>query len=131
MENVNKYTVFFWTLPLRKVKNLVKIYTHVDRISWAGPRDGEGEYALLPTECVFYWGQQFQIHTMKQGKRGTYFCVADNEVGEVRKMVNNQLQLCLLLSSPGLTIIFWLVSLSSLLLRSSFLILPIFRMSEV
>jgi len=49
-------------------------------ISWR-----RADNAILPTGGIIYKGKVLKIHQVKKEDRGTYFCVADNGVGEAAR----------------------------------------------
>jgi len=50
------------------------------RIEWR-----RADNAILPTGGIIYRGNRLRIHSVKKEDRGTYFCVADNQVGKAAK----------------------------------------------
>jgi len=50
------------------------------KISWR-----RSDNAILPTGGLIFKGSVLKIHSVKKEDRGTYFCVADNGVGEAAK----------------------------------------------
>jgi len=50
------------------------------RIEWR-----RADNAVLPTGGIIYRGHKLKIHSVKKEDRGTYFCVADNNVGKAAK----------------------------------------------
>lgn len=50
------------------------------RIEWRRENN-----AVLPTGGIIYRGNTLKIHSVKKEDRGTYFCVADNDVGKPAK----------------------------------------------
>jgi len=50
------------------------------RIEWR-----RADNAVLPTGGIIYRGNKLKIHSVKKEDRGTYFCVADNNVGKAAK----------------------------------------------
>jgi len=50
------------------------------KISWR-----RADNAILPTGGLIYKGSVLKIHSVKKEDRGTYFCVADNNVGDAAK----------------------------------------------
>eukprot|EP00092_Neocalanus_flemingeri_P018811 GFUD01020369.1.p1 GENE.GFUD01020369.1~~GFUD01020369.1.p1 ORF type:complete len:361 (-),score=89.88 GFUD01020369.1:114-1196(-) len=50
------------------------------RIEWR-----RADNAILPTGGIIYRGDKLKIHSVKKEDRGTYFCVADNNVGKAAK----------------------------------------------
>jgi len=50
------------------------------RIEWRRENN-----AVLPTGGIIYKGTKLKIHSVKKDDRGTYFCVADNGVGQAAK----------------------------------------------
>lgn len=50
------------------------------KISWR-----RADNAILPTGGLIYKGSVLKIHSVKKEDRGTYYCVADNNVGEAAK----------------------------------------------